>query len=1126
MYDLITNDIGALGMPSLTGSSQFNVDNIAVNASGLDLGLPTSIPNGQHQISVSIDDYTTSLPQLTLNPSLLAGLNSLQNLSFDDVLAALESLAQSLVEMGKSKLLGVEIPGVGLSAGELVGFAQNFLDLVQEMKKPENRADALEDLEARLQAGLDQVLSGASPTLNLLFQNQALEFQIDFTRTANTSVDLNLDFGSLGPAANIPGAGSLLEVSSNQTIPFEGSLSFNLDLGIDLSNPADPQPFIDRDSQFGITTKVAASNLDVDVTAAGLLSLFVRGGAIALDVDGGGAGTSPVAFTIGFASGGSQRLFLSDLSTLLNQLEVDLTGGLNLDLPLKFPTPGDDIGSLTVSVPDLKQLLTEILAGQVNSGTVTVSAPDLNSLIGSLDLQTVLKALVQQFDFLFDKLDGALDKVLDFQLPLVGVRLNQLPAFGFLDDLASVGSSALSGELNGSYTFESVRSALENALAGMFPGATVGLNLNGSNEVTYSVSVGDTISETLPLDADLGFGALGLDVSAGLDVDFDWSFNFTIGANLTDGVFFDVTQSPELNINLGMALAPGSLVTGTLGFLELAVTDDPSSPTMLNGSFSIDLVDPGSGAANDGRVTLSELAGLGVNNIDQFVDFQVAGSAAAHLDLELSSDYDLSSLPLAHLPLVGLPKILADLDASWNLNDPTNPTVGFGNIRLDVGSFFSGFASGLLDSVDMALDPIRPVLDVLNRRIPVLSDISAVRSALDRDGDGKVTLLDAAALLGGTVDTRMISSLDYVADLIQSISAVNSATGGNNGFLIPLPNLDLTGQNLSVPGGLDNFQIPASIDANFDLTAAINSLNGQDPAVASAANAFVQQSNQAPSGFSFSLPILKKPSSVMGLLLGRDVDLFKLVLPPLDVHFNLEREFPIFPPINGVFAGSVDLHGDLAFGYDTAGIRQFKDGDYSDPSKLANGFFIYDRVDGAGNPSLEGTDANELTLTATITLGADFDAGLIHAIGSGDITAQIGLDLPDGDQTTLADGRSRFDELADCGLNVSGELTAGLNVRVTLSVPLAPDPTLFKKSIARVTLLDFTAGCVVPTPLATLSGGVLTLNVGTDQDERAAVSAAKDKNGQDVVRVSNVRRSRRFSTCAGQSHRGRLWWRR
>ncbi|MEQ1828011.1 MAG: right-handed parallel beta-helix repeat-containing protein, partial [Pirellula sp.] len=302
---------------------------------------------------------------------------------------------------------------------------------------------------------------------------------------------------------------------------------------------------------------------------------------------------------------------------------------------------------------------------------------------------------------------------------------------------------------------------------------------------------------------------------------------------------------------------------------------------------------------------------------------------------------------------------------------------------------------------------------------------------------------------------------------------------------------------------------PSSIDSTFNLTSAINTLNSQGAqgqAIASATNAFVQQSSQVPSGFSFSLPLLKKPSSSLGLLLGKDVDLFKVDLPAINLHFSIEESFPIFPPINGVFAGSMDLHVDLAFGYDTAGIREFRATGYdlNQKSKLANGFFIYDRVDGQRNPTDQGTpqdDKPELSLTGVITVGAGVGGFGLNASVNGDVTAEVTLDLPDGDQSTLADGRSRFHELAACGINVEGTLSAGLGAQVVLEIPFAPDITLFKKSIARATLLDFTSGCVVPTPLATLSNGILTLNVGTSQDEKVAITPAKDKNGVDVVRV-------------------------
>ncbi len=651
-----------------------------------------------------------------------------------------------------------------------------------------------------------------------------------------------------------------MEVSSNETIPFQGGLTFHLVTGIDLATPTQPRPYISRDSNFGLSAKVAATNVNVDITALNVMSLFVRGGNLLLDQDGAGPGTGPATFTVGFPVSAPLRMFLSDIPAMLNQLNMNLIGGFQLQLPLFFPSPTTPLddgvpntgNTLTLTVTNLSQLLNGLVTGNVPSGTVTVNPdrPDLAAAISNLDLLTILKSMFDGFDFVFQRLDSALDSVLNKQLPLIGLRLNQIPAFSFFDTLVSSGLSGLSGLSSPGFTFGSVRTSLQNALAGAFPGATVTLDQSIPNEVKYVVAVGSTINQTIPLQRDLGFSALGLDINTSLNVGFQWSANFTIGANL-GGFFFDVSANPELQMNLNVSLPSNTSITGNLGFLQVLAKADPIHPTVLSGGFAVNLLDPGTGANNNNRVTLDELSSVGLANISQLVNVVTTGNADAHFDLELSSNYNLADLPITHLPRVSLPKILADLDATWNLNDPTHPTVGFGNIRLDLGSFFAGFGNGSLRAIDQALDPIRPALDVLTRRIPVLSDISAVKSALDRDGDGNVTLLDAAAMLGGVTDTRMITGLAHLSDLIDAVTSVNNATGGNNGFLIPLPSLDLTGQNLAAPGGLNNFQIPGSIDTNFNLTAAINSLNGQAPTVATAANNFVTTTNQARAAFRF-----------------------------------------------------------------------------------------------------------------------------------------------------------------------------------------------------------------------------------------------------------------------------------
>jgi hypothetical protein len=861
LFDVLTTDPASLGAPTLSGSAAFHVGNVAVIAAGIDLGV---LPGGSQQISVLVPDYNGSPPQIVVNPVLLAGLDSFKEMDFDTILGALTKLAEVLKAIANNGLMGGEIPVIGVSAGDFFGFATDFLQFVQKMREPQNRARTLADLENKLQAGLDEVLAGAAPTIQIGFANKILTLALDFARTASTTLDLNLDFAALGPVANLPGGGSLVEVSSNETIALEGGLNYHLAAGVDLTTPTDPLPFIGRSSTFGVTAKVASPPLNLDVTALGILPLFVRNGTVALDQTG--PGTNPAAFTIGFLPG-NERIYLSNVATVLSRVNVDLNGGLNVTLPLHFPNPTTPIGSLSVQIPDLERLLNELRTGPLTPGTVTVAAPDLNALIDSVDLLTVLRGLSDQFDFLFEKVNGALDTAFDFELPLVGLSLNDVPAIGFIDNLIAVGTQTLSGALAGTFTFDTVRDAIENGLESAFPSASVTVTkVQLAQEVRYRVQIADSIAQNLALDADLGLPALVFDVDADLSLEVAWSIDFTMGASLSQGVFFDVGTSPELSIDVIVALAPGSNLEGSLGFLDLEITDDPASPTILAGSIDVNFVDPG---ANDNRVTMSELADVGIAALDELVDVQISGTAAANLDFALSSQYDLSDI-FGFLPAVSLPRILADLDATWNLGQAAPPSVCFRNVRMDLGDFFAGFGGSALDALDATVEPIRPVLDILTRRLPVFSDIGAAVRALDRDGDGNVTLLDAAAMLGGVRDTRMIAGLDYIIDLLDSIRAVNSAAGSGT-FLIPLGELCLAGQDLSNSAGLANYQIPTSIDATFNLTSAINSVSAQPngAAVASAANQFVAQTNQPPNGLSLSLPILKKPSSIMGVLLGR-----------------------------------------------------------------------------------------------------------------------------------------------------------------------------------------------------------------------------------------------------------------
>ena len=57
-------------------------------------------------------------------------------------------------------------------------------------------------------------------------------------------------------------------------------------------------------------------------------------------------------------------------------------------------------------------------------------------------------------------------------------------------------------------------------------------------------------------------------------------------------------------------------------------------------------------------------------------------------------------------------------------------------------------------------------------------------------------------------------------------------------------------------------------------------------------------------------------------------------LPPFGVDFTYVQKFPIWGPLFARITGSVGLTIDLAFGYDTFGVRKFAQGEFSNPLDL------------------------------------------------------------------------------------------------------------------------------------------------------------------------------------------------
>ena len=165
---------------------------------------------------------------------------------------------------------------------------------------------------------------------------------------------------------------------------------------------------------------------------------------------------------------------------------------------------------------------------------------------------------------------------------------------------------------------------------------------------------------------------------------------------------------------------------------------------------------------------------------------------------------------------------------------------------------------------------------------------------------------------------------------------------------------------------------------------------------------------------------------------------------------------------------------DLAFGYDTLGIKQWIASDYSNHGCLVNGFYVDDLRD--------GVDVNELSFYGGLSACAELNAGVSAGIGGG-VNINVGINLFDPNN----DGKVRLNEIAETvkydgvfGLfDVNGKITAGLHAYVDLMFY-----TKKWNITGDITLFDFDFTHERKPVLASDSNGDVVGNVGDRADDR------------------------------------------
>ena len=1033
-------------------------------------------------------------------------------LTGQDVLDALEDATDLLDELQDLGALADNLPLINQRI-------RDFLDLAAPLRDAFAQLAPAGHSPASLEHALPDLL-GINPDNFSLDHDEVndvlnISLQYDPSELRTVPFDFNL-VDLLGDSIpELPGISSIIDAGGEGQFQIEVGALIQLDMGIDLADPA-LTPFLYDSTSVALSVLVEDTTLDFQA-AAGPLGLFVDGGSIVFDSDGvDGVGMDdPGTFTVSLNDSPNDR---HSLGAAFGQASLAINAGAAAILPIAFPLETNDLSpDLSVSIPSVQALVD----GQPDA--ITFTSPDLSDPIDGFDLLENLHLVVDGIDWMLGRVeDGLNSRVLNVSLPFIGDRLQNSAAFigdlreGFLTELGDF------LEMHPP-TPATVQQAIFQYLGPGPDGVNILADFTDDGAITLD-DVGYEISEAeddvqfqfrLGRDIelaggniafDVGLEALGLEVDADIVLDMFYEWDVAFGVSTSDGFYIDTSGEDEMRIGLEASI-PDAMITGRLGFLELEIQDNLTEPTALTGTFAVDLQDPSGG----NRLTMSDL-GSGSAALAEV--FQGTLDADANVNLDMRISFGGSEV---------FPSLVAQFAMHWDLLTAQlggdvelggTPEVAFNNVGVDLGSFISDFAGPILDRLQVVMDPLRPVVDALQTRMPVLSDIDAAVAMLNSiSPDEEVSLVELIGHVfsqGEEENTavRYVEQFVRIYTLLDQVMAVAEPGPGENlivnigDFVVPT--------DVRQSDWKDGVEVSAE-----DILGEAQNILGQlaedaGPFAESAAGFLSNVSVELPEGETaaqgqFSFPLFEDPTLAFNLLLGRDVDLARYEMAPLSASFDFEAFYPLLAVLGIEVQGHVAATAFLNFGFDTRGVVDFVGS--KDPLDLINGFYIDDRNE-------EGVDIPEFRLDGLLSVAGGVDAFVARAVVGGEIRGDIEGNFFDVDN----DGRFRIDDFRltfpQCMVDLSGSLEAGAFARVQFG--LGAFSVTRRWDIANTILAKFDYSCegmFDPILASHESDGVLRLHIGTHAgdrvhgdtdtpDEDFTVSHVSGSPGNETVLVS------------------------
>lgn len=659
---------------------------------------------------------------------------------------------------------------------------------------------------------------------------------------------------------------------------------------------------------------------------------------------------------------------------------------------------------------------------------------------GSLDVTVVDAQLRNDFatglNSLLTTIDGFVQSTLNFELPLFDVGTAN-PEFISLFINEVVAAFAANGEVELGLLGGPLESAIEGAFAaaGVTLDATVIPTISAS-EVTFAVSLGNTFDTSVPLLADFGVPALGLNIDGSINPSFSYQLDLAFGVNGTDRFFVD-TANTGISASLSAGLSKDFTAGGNLGFIGFSAqnqtNEDGEGVTAASVNFAASLNDINT-SDSAARLSLSELQSTAANNL-----FSVNFDAGATIGLSAEATLGENTV---------LPSLLFDFDGQFNalsLNDQYQfvigaaPTLAFNNISVDTGSLISNFAGPIFSRIDAVLEPFRPVLDLLNTDLSVVRELGITRIAgndIDANEDGQVVLLELLQAIPGS-NINLVGfqdALNALDSLVMTIAAFGEA--GENimidlgSFELALPETGFAvGPNdpgfAAVQSGIQNNSTSTTNNVSTQIA---NS--GSSPARAGILN------NLATNPV-FQFPILTDVEQAFGLLTGQtDAVLFQATLPSIDIGADLSVDFDILEVLEGNFSGNAGISSQFTFGFDTQGFFDFVESGFApaESFRIFDGFFLADT-------DADGEDVPELTagfgFSGSVSVNAFVASGSLAAGIEGEAT----VDFRDTGES-LGEGDGRIRAISEIAANITSPQNL-FNLAGSLNAFLRANATVF-----------------------------------------------------------------------------------